>query len=95
MRSSLFRSVAVLVAIAIPAGLAQGDKKPGKGGGAPNLSAAQILVQEAQAKLEAAQKAGEFDADGYAAKAKEHLGKAAEQLNLSMQSVDKRGGGKR
>ncbi|MBX3158177.1 MAG: hypothetical protein KF773_19575 [Deltaproteobacteria bacterium] len=82
------------IAIALPAGLAQGDMKK-KSGGAPNLAAAQILVQEAQAKLDAAHKSGEPDAGGYAAKAREHLRKAAEQLELAMPSADKRGDGKR
>jgi hypothetical protein len=46
----------------------------------PNLAAAQRLVGEAYQKISAAQSANEFDMGGHAAKAKELLSQASEEL---------------
>lgn len=46
----------------------------------PNLFAAQRLIEQAVGKVDAAQAANEFDMGGHAAKAKEHLAKAFEEI---------------
>ncbi len=46
----------------------------------PNLAAAQRLVDQAFAKIEAAQRANEFDLGGHAAKAKDLLQQANSEL---------------
>lgn len=49
----------------------------------PNLNAAQRLMEQAVAKIDAAQQANEFDMNGHAAKAKDLLGKAFEEVKLA------------
>jgi hypothetical protein len=49
----------------------------------PNLSAAQRLSQQAFERISAAQQANEFDMDGHAAKAKDLLQQANEQLRTA------------
>jgi hypothetical protein len=49
----------------------------------PNLNAAQRLMEQAVAKIDAAQQANEFDMSGHAAKAKDLLGKAYEEVKLA------------
>ena len=56
----------------------------------PNLNAAQKLIQQATAKIEAAQKANEFDLDGHAKKAKELLEQASAELKLAAEAADKK-----
>ena len=97
MRSSIFRSVVVCLAIAAPLGLAVAkDETPTKKPAArhPNLSAAQILISEAFSKLEAAQKANEYDLGGHAAKAKALLQQAADEVKLAAEAADAKDGGK-
>ncbi len=54
----------------------------------PNLAAAQELVQNAITKLTSAQKANDFDLKGHAAKAKELLGQAYEEIWLAAQAAN-------
>jgi DICT domain-containing protein len=49
----------------------------------PNLAAAQRLSQQAFERISAAQQANEFDMDGHAAKAKDLLQQANEQLRTA------------
>ena len=49
----------------------------------PNLAAAQRLSQQAFERISAAQQANEFDMDGHAAKAKDLLQQANEQLRVA------------
>jgi hypothetical protein len=49
----------------------------------PNLAAAQRLMEQAVGKIDAAQQANEFDMNGHAAKAKDLLGKAFEEVKLA------------
>ena len=80
----------LLVAIALGSGLVIGGvsfaKEPVKNVSAkkhPNLAAAQKLIGQAFEKLEAAQKANEYDMDGHAQKAKDALKLAADETKLA------------
>ncbi len=48
-----------------------------------NLAAAQALVAKAYAKIEAAQKANEFDLNGHAKKAEQLLNEASQELKAA------------
>ena len=56
----------------------------------PNLAAAQKLSVQAFDKLEAAQKANEFDMDGHAQKAKDALKLANEEMKLAAEAANKK-----
>jgi hypothetical protein len=49
----------------------------------PNLAAAQRLIDQAIGRVDAAQQANEFDMGGHAAKAKELLGRANEEIKAA------------
>jgi len=49
----------------------------------PNLAAAQRLTEQAYAKVSAAQEANEFDLDGHAAKARDLLNQANQELKAA------------
>ncbi|MFO0747792.1 MAG: hypothetical protein U1F43_19320 [Myxococcota bacterium] len=49
----------------------------------PNLHSAQVLIEKAYKKVEAAQKANEFDLGGHAQKAKELLDQANAELKAA------------
>jgi hypothetical protein len=55
----------------------------------PNLAAAQRLSQQAFEKITAAQQANEWDMDGHAAKAKDLLDQANQQLKLAAEAANK------
>jgi hypothetical protein len=55
----------------------------------PNLAAAQRATEHAYEKIVAAQQANEFDLGGHAAKAKELLEEADQQLKLAAESANK------
>jgi hypothetical protein len=55
----------------------------------PNLAEAQSLMDKAYLKITAAQVANEFDMDGHAAKAKELLRQANEEVKLAAQAANK------
>ena len=96
MRSSILRSVVICLAIAAPLGLAVAkEEAPAtnvKKSRHPNLAAAQILISEAFAKLEAAQKANEYDLDGHAAKAKALLSQAADEIKKAAEAANAKDG---
>jgi hypothetical protein len=54
----------------------------------PNIAAAQKLVIQAYKKIEAAQKANEFDLGGHAQKAKDLLDQVNEQLKLAAETAN-------
>ena len=56
----------------------------------PNLVAAQQLCQEAIDKVTAAQQANSFDMKGHAARAKELLQQAINEIQLAEQAADNR-----
>ncbi len=55
----------------------------------PNLSAAQRLSEQAYQKIIAAQKDNEWDMQGHAAKAKDLLDQANQQLKLAAEAANK------
>jgi hypothetical protein len=55
----------------------------------PNLAAAQRLSQQAFEKITAAQEANEWDMDGHAAKAKDLLDQANQQLKMAAEAANK------
>jgi hypothetical protein len=55
----------------------------------PNLFAAQRFIEQAIGKVDAAQAANEFDMGGHAAKAKEHLAKAFEEIKQAAEAANR------
>jgi hypothetical protein len=84
------RVLATSLALAVPIGLALADDKPMKKERDvfSNLKSAHKLTLQAHAKLETAKKEGELDKGGHAAKAKELLRQAGEELKLATGAVD-------
>ncbi len=89
MRISLGRNILVVLALAAPLGLAIAEspapQKPSKAH--PNLAAAQKLVSQAFDKLEAAQKANEYDLGGHASKAKALLQNARLEIDAAFEAA--------
>jgi len=56
----------------------------------PNIAAAQKLVAEAYAKIEAAQKANEYDLEGHAQNAGDALRVANDELRLAAETANKK-----
>ena len=54
----------------------------------PNMAAAQSFITKAFEKVEAAQKANEFDLGGHAQKAKEALKIAADEIKLAAETAN-------
>jgi hypothetical protein len=54
----------------------------------PNLFAAQSFIEQAISKVSAAQAANEFDMGGHAAKAKDHLDRAYEEIKLAARAAN-------
>ena len=86
-------SLSIAIAIAIPLGLGLAlAKEPVRNVSAarhPNLAAAQKLVTQAFEKLEAAQKANEYDMDGHAQKAKDLLKTVNDEIKLAAEAANK------
>jgi hypothetical protein len=55
----------------------------------PNLADAQRFIEQAIAKVSAAQGANEFDMGGHAAKAKDHLDRAYEEIKLAARAANR------
>ncbi|HZP04783.1 MAG TPA: hypothetical protein VFB43_07780 [Terracidiphilus sp.] len=55
----------------------------------PNLAAAQRLIDQAYAKISAAQGANEFDMNGHAAKAKELLEQANHEIKEAAEAANR------
>jgi hypothetical protein len=56
----------------------------------PNLAAAQRFIDQAYAKISAAQDANEFDMSGHAARAKDLLDQANREIKLAAESSNRR-----
>jgi hypothetical protein len=56
----------------------------------PNLNAAQRLIDQAYAKISAAQDANEFDMAGHAARAKDLLDQANREIKLAAETANHR-----
>jgi len=54
----------------------------------PNLRAAQDLINQAYDRITAAQQANEWDMDGHAAKAKDHLEQAKREIRLAAEAAN-------
>ena len=70
-------------------GLAKGPKQNVSGARHPNIAAAQKFCAQAFEKVTAAQKANEYDMEGHAAKAKELLEQASNELKLAAEAANK------
>ena len=55
----------------------------------PNLADDQRFIEQATAKVSAAQGANEFDMGGHAAKAKDHLDRAYEEIKLAARAANR------
>ena len=55
----------------------------------PNLFAAQSLIEQAIAKVSAAQAANEYDMGGHAAKAKDHLDRAYDEIKMAARAANR------
>ena len=76
------KTILITAAIAFPVGmLAAGPMK-----GHPNMQAADKALATAWEKITAAQKANEFDLDGHAAKAKDAIKLAVDELKLAAEA---------
>jgi hypothetical protein len=89
---TISKSVAgVAVALALITGgvaVAQGPARNVSGKRHPNLAAAQRLSQAAFEKITAAQQANEWDMQGHAAKAKDLLDQANQQLKQAAEAAN-------
>ena len=56
----------------------------------PNLAEAQRLIEQAIDRVSAAQGANEFDMGGHAAKAKDHLARAYDEIKLAARAANRR-----
>jgi hypothetical protein len=79
----LLGSVLCVTSFASGALIAQGPHRP-------NLMAAQDLINRAFDRISAAQQANEWDMSGHAAKAKDLLGQAKEQIRLAAEAANRR-----
>jgi hypothetical protein len=91
MKISKSLAGAVLAVALIGGGVAVAQKPVDNVSGKrhPNLAAAQRLSQQAFEKITAAQQANEWDMDGHAAKAKDLLDQANQQLKLAAEAANK------
>jgi len=78
--------------VSAPLGLAIAEQPARKLKGHPNLAAAQKLALQAFDKLEAAQKANEYDLGGHAARAKDLLKQANAEIKLAAEAAGKHDG---
>jgi hypothetical protein len=87
----MLKALSLTFALSAPLGLALA-KEPAKNVSKehhPNLAAAQKLIGQAFDKIEAAQKANEYDMEGHAQKAKEALKLAADEIKLAAEAANK------
>jgi F0F1-type ATP synthase membrane subunit b/b' len=91
MRRNLFVRLVLVFALLV-SGLAFAQKKPAQnvsGKRHPNLAAAQRLTAQAFQKVTAAQQANEWDMEGHAAKAKDLLDQANNELKQAAEAANK------
>jgi len=79
--------VALITAlVALPLGVWAGGAMKGH----PNLEAARTALNNAEAKISAAQKANEFDLGGHAAKAKDAIALAKDELRQAAETANEK-----
>lgn len=91
MKRNLFVRLVLVFALLV-SGLAFAQKKPAQNVSPkrhPNLAAAQHLTAQAFQKVTAAQQANEWDMDGHAAKAKDLLDQANNELKQAAEAANK------
>lgn len=91
MKRNLFVRLVLVFALLV-SGLAFAQKKPAQNVSPkrhPNLAAAQRLTAQAFQKVTAAQQANEWDMDGHAAKAKDLLDQANNELKQAAEAANK------
>jgi hypothetical protein len=88
-RPAVLGGIAGAVLFCGGAALAQKPARNVSPGRHPNLAAAQRLSAQAFEKVSAAQQANEFDMQGHAAKAKELLEQANNELKQAAQAANK------
>jgi hypothetical protein len=81
---SKLRTVLITAIVTVPLGVFAGGALKGH----PNLTAASKALATAEAKITAAQKANEFDMDGHAAKAKDAIKLAQDELKLAAETAN-------
>ena len=82
--------LALLIGMALAASAAAADPAQNVSGKRhPNLAAAQRLSHQAFEKLEAAQRANEFDMNGHAQKAKDLLDQANNEIKQAAEAANK------
>jgi hypothetical protein len=79
-------AVGICAAIVLAAGFSFAAKPPLAGH--PNLQAARMHLKQAMAKITAAQRANEFDMGGHAAKAKELLEQADQEIGQAAEAAN-------
>ena len=86
MKKKMLASILAL-AVAAPIGIAfaKGEMK-----GHPNLIAAQTLIKDAYAKIQAAQKANEYDMGGHAKKAEDALKTAVDEIHMAAEVANEK-----
>lgn len=88
---TMIKALSLTLALSAPLGLALA-KEPVRNVSAakhPNLAAAQKLCVQAFDKLEAAQKANEYDMEGHAQKAKDLLKQVNDEIKLAAEAANK------
>jgi hypothetical protein len=91
MKSPLVRTLAVgFLAVGLLAACVSGASLRVSAARHPNLAAAQTNIENAIAKISAAQNANEFDLKGHAAKAKDLLGQAYAEIKLAAEAANAR-----
>jgi hypothetical protein len=83
---SKLRVALISALVALPIGVYAGGAMKGH----PNLEAARNALTTADLKISAAQKANEFDLGGHAAKAKEAIATAKEELRLAAETSNEK-----
>ena len=81
---SKLKTILITAAVAFPVGVLVAGPMAGH----PNLKAADMALATAWEKITAAQKANEFDMDGHAAKAKDAIKVAVDELKLAAEAAN-------
>jgi hypothetical protein len=81
------KKIILAVAVAVFLGLGVSASAHPKHSKHPNIAAAHRLVMQAMKRIDAAQKANEFDLGGHAAKAKDLLTQAEAELKQAMEAA--------
>ncbi len=80
------RTAFITALVALPLGVYAGGAMKGH----PNIEAARSALNTAEERITAAQKANEYDMGGHAAKAKEMITGAKEELRLAAETANEK-----